>query len=1191
MLGRNIPPHSFEEDKHFLEDRPLQKLNEDKFQYTQVAEILYELLNQNNFPTHIGLFAPWGSGKTSVIRLLEDIINADESKGDKYILKTISVWKFADDAPSLHRKIVREVQSELGVLDDEGLKSESTHQESLMATGLFSLLSLLKKPYRLVTSLYLFILISVIVTAILLENITFNTIVGNLLPLATILVILKFFLGPFQRGSHVIVKTIPLAHGDQYEARFKESVHNFLRKNNGKNLILVFDDLDRLPPKQLLAALNTIKTFLHSKNCAFIIPCDESVLRNGIKTAFEKKEIIDEELKNNDNYVSEFINKTFDYQIHLPILEQKNMKRYAKQLLLDQKISLAVKKEMNVDKLLGVLIHSSIKTPRQVKTLLNSFSANWELAKKRDLESGIKLLSADPLALAVFTVLQTDFPDYYLKLISNPFLINTSEGRDEKIEAYLSRVDKCIPKTDPRPFIYFSNEKLNPATGKPELSKIKDYLLNAQVEQFRSSYNNLSEYDRETLLSSVISDFDDNPGIEVENSIATLIQADVDLSVISEMDLHSWDLLLKDNIDTLTEYIPSKVCRLLNYLTDDNLSTWHSYGLKLNINNFYDDILGIWIESPNIITKIGITNLGEQIVEAYLEQNDGYSLTSKLYEIEKGHSILNSIDWIKGFKESLDSNVIPDFTLSSWLQEWSNKTSNKISTSLIIDLLKAFNFRDKKYLQDVGKLWIENFKHGDEELIELIYLLKNEFFNGFTNNDFVKVNNFMANATYTIIRDTVKPLLDEWWEDDKVEQVTNFLETFPDCPGIPGFCETRFDFDLDADVLAIFIKNIIQHEGHLNNIPNILKKIELEVSNAAANQRESKAGEIIKRLIKTPNLGQIIKERKSSIIPVIDKNVWLSLGPEVVKDRLDIFFALWQDDETAQLWIMECIEWYVNSVRGNISLGGPYIGQATQYISLFTEGVSEHYSHLDWETTLDNWMSIKAINGYNTFYDLFTVIDSAAKTKIIGTLHRRCKFDNDSYNQLLVKYYESAVSVHREAVYDRWEVIGPTHRKTILESLLNETKETRDKSIELLAKQLKDNPLPIFLDEIVDGNLQEDVRKSLFSILIDELSYVEVSEWVNSSMNDMNQNGYQMWKSYVINRAISIKKVDIHEALDIIEVSLGLGSERAKIALELILASDLNKVELKKLREKIINLYEDFPVLVDRFGFRFKVRT
>lgn len=120
---------------------------------------------------------------------------------------------------------------------------------------------------------------------------------------------------------------------------------NIFRRKKGKKLIFVFDDLDRLPPKQLVAALNTIKTFLRSDSYAFSILCDEKVLRSGIKNVFE-----------------DYLNKTFDHLIYLPVLEQANMKKYAKQLLYDQSINWVNDPRLSVDRILGnifiqILIH------------------------------------------------------------------------------------------------------------------------------------------------------------------------------------------------------------------------------------------------------------------------------------------------------------------------------------------------------------------------------------------------------------------------------------------------------------------------------------------------------------------------------------------------------------------------------------------------------------------------------------------------------------------------------------------------------------------------------------------------------------------------------------------------------------------------------------------------------------------
>ncbi len=130
MFNRSQPTSPITK-KLFLEDRPLKNSSGDKFQYTQVAEVICDVLEQNNFPVHIGLFGPWGSGKTSVIKLLENKINSDTNTSEKYLLKTLSVWKFADDAPSLHRKIVRQVQAELGVVNEEGLSIESSNNFSV----------------------------------------------------------------------------------------------------------------------------------------------------------------------------------------------------------------------------------------------------------------------------------------------------------------------------------------------------------------------------------------------------------------------------------------------------------------------------------------------------------------------------------------------------------------------------------------------------------------------------------------------------------------------------------------------------------------------------------------------------------------------------------------------------------------------------------------------------------------------------------------------------------------------------------------------------------------------------------------------------------------------------------------------------------------------------------------------------
>lgn len=1176
--------------KLFLEDKPLQATKDDKFQYNQVAEILYDLLNQNNFPIHIGLFAPWGSGKTSVIKLLEEIIMADKNNGDKYIIKTISVWKFSDDAPSLHRKIVREVQAELDVLDDEGLNNESTNIDIVTGIGIYSLL-LTNKKFKWATIIYFFLLISSFALSVFIKTALFTSLMTTFISVSTLGLILgslKIFAGSFQRGKQSIVKQLPLIHGDQYEAKFKLSVEKFLKRNDGKNLILVFDDLDRLPPKQLLAALNTMKTFLHSKSCAFIIPCDEVVLRNGIKTAFEKKDILEENTPSQieENYVSEYINKTFDHQIRLPILEQKNMKRYAKQLLLDQNISWVKNDEINLDKILGVLVHTSIKTPRQVKTLMNSFSSNWSLAKKRDNESGRKILSSNPLAIAVFTVLQTDYPEYYTELIADPYRITREDPkRTAEVSAYLSRVDKCIPKDDPRPFIYFSNDKLNPATGKPQVLEAQNYLLNAQTESFKASYSALEDLDKEILLSSVISNFDDNPGLEVENCIETLIESEIDLStVVSQMELHSWDILLRENLNVLTQYPPSKVCDLLGSLSYDDY-TWREYGEKIDISSYYNDLLNMWINNPKMIQKLNIPNLSANLEEAFVDNNHEDRLISAIFRISPENNVVTSINWIDIIHKTLEKEIAFDFTLATWIKEWNIKTKKTITPSMITEMLKIHDFKTNSFLEDIGQVWCQSFEQNNPELEELIKLLFHDSFSGFDEKDFEEINDFMKAANpYSEIRDVVNGLLDGKWADEEFEMVSWYLSSFPNSPGIAGFCLSKFSFEIDNDMRDLFLDILVNRDYNIQNgIADLITKIKVELSNAASTQVKSKAEAAIVKLMKSNVFKKDILKERENIIPINDKYIWLSWHTPVVTERLTLFILLWDNDKTAIEWIFDCIVEFAKIDQHYSSVHYSYSNNARNYMGIFVEKLVLAYPDIEWEERVEGWQGV-----YNGNIDLYSLLDVDVRSKVIGILGKRCSLGFEAYNQLLNKYYDSSVSVHREVLFSRWETNGADSRKIRLQEIDQLNGVEQSESFNLLRTQLKENPLTIYWEELVEWDIRESTRVEMISTLINSLSSENITDWIMDSMDKMNQNGFSKWRSFSIETAITLGKVEHINNSDILETSLSLGRDRAKLALQLLRVSKIEKSKIKILRNKIINLHNEFPELVESFGFRFK---
>jgi hypothetical protein len=1185
------------EKKLFIKDKPVEEIADDKFQYKQVAEIIFDLLKQNNFPLHIGMFGKWGSGKTSVIKLLDRLINADATHGKNYITKVISVWKFADDAPSLHRKIVREVELALELTNEEGIDRESSNTEGLTTSGGATLLSM-NKGFMGKTLIYITVLMLIFAAAIIVNNPLYISAITNLVSLTTIVILfglLNFLKGNFSRTSQITNKALPLKYGDQYEARFKLAVRNFLKKNHGKNLLLVFDDLDRLPPTQLVAALNSIKTFLHSDSCVFIIPCDKEILRQGVKSALREK---DEVADIDDKFVAEFINKTFDYQIHLPILEQKNMKRYAKQLLSEQNISWLDDSEIKPDKLLGVLIHTAIKTPRQVKTLLNTFASNWILAKKRDREAGKKILTSNPLSVAVFTVLQTDFPEFYKLLESDPYLFNRENDikaiQDNELQAYLSRIEPFIPKEDPRPFIYFSNEKLNPATGKPEVEKTKQYLINAQDDEFEKSFLELSSYDKGVVFSSVLSDIDDNASIETQNCLKTIIETSIDLSFVPEIDLHRWDQLLRENLNLLTEFLPSKVCKVLASLSD-NSTTWNNYGKKIKFDFFYEDLTEVWVNNPEFIDKLGLSTFGRTLVKSYLEENNGFDLATKLLEVQKGIPFINAVDWIELLKQSYVAELEPPFSLVSWLNDWKLKTSKMLTPTIIIDLLKAYDFQSSKHLEGIGEVWCNNYENNDKgELLELIKLFKHETFIGFDNDDYKKLNNILtiqSGDTYANISKTVNSMLTEWWGEENEEKATDFISNLPDSPGVVSFCENNFQFELPEDTKELFLDIIVKRSSYIpKSSTKLLNLIKTEFANAGARQTKSKSLDVIEKLIQELNWEQKLKAIKSELVPIDSSTLWLNYTEAVVEEKLKVFMWVWNTNEEAVTWIFDCIVYLAKTAQGYINSGLPYYGYAARYLSMIIESVTKKYKHsVDWDDVIISWTDIEEAGRVK--FDLFPLLETHVRGNVLGLLSRECSLGNNNFNNLLVKYADLSIATNREALFSRWETVGSENRKVVVEMFKSVDKSILSTSISLLMKHLNTNSSIVYLNEFVEWDVEDNVKEQILNSIIDSLDSNELSFWVFNSLDSMNKNGNDHWKGYCIKYASS-RNLNI-EVLDdnVIETSLGLGDVRATYALEILRGSNVSKGEMKKYRAKIMILHDKHGSLVEKLaknnGWRF----
>ncbi|TKH11728.1 hypothetical protein FC678_11485, partial [Peribacillus simplex] len=142
----------------FLIDVPISEKVHDKFQFYHIAELLKSAIETASKSMHICLAGQWGTGKSTVLSMLEKMYQ-QESEKVKFV--TISVWKFADNPTSLQRKMLRDLALEFEVDVEDEFERTKNRSENLNLGGFFAAMSILiakQRPFWLVTTILFLVL-------------------------------------------------------------------------------------------------------------------------------------------------------------------------------------------------------------------------------------------------------------------------------------------------------------------------------------------------------------------------------------------------------------------------------------------------------------------------------------------------------------------------------------------------------------------------------------------------------------------------------------------------------------------------------------------------------------------------------------------------------------------------------------------------------------------------------------------------------------------------------------------------------------------------------------------------------------------------------------------------------------------------------------------------------------------------
>ena len=440
----NRPPSTMSAGADLILDAALKEASHDRFDHEAIARVVADLAVNAPPPINVALFGPWGSGKSSFFGLLNERLAAS---GQTIKVARYDAWKYGGRA--LKKHFVGSVAEQLGFGGDDFERSLA-HDQEVVRLDLRSWV----KQNR--SSLIIGALLACAITFVWFVFVSFaswflNLDAGLVSAMRTAvegvgavlsLSFAALLIGPKILESAVVKFTNSAPEtDDEFAKSFQRLVDKAIKTNRGERLVVFIDELDRCSPKDVVATLIDLKTFLDIDGCVFIVAADREVLERALQEVPQANPVRDE-----DPYYSTpgaFLDKVFQHQIPLPPLRAQALTRFARELVETQGGLWAdLRKEQRDDRLFLRVVYGlvpvHVRSPRRVKVLLNNYATNVRIAEAR----GVNWI-ARAEELATLTVLETEFPSVAADLIRFPSLLKylRNEEAEPQSESARATVD------------------------------------------------------------------------------------------------------------------------------------------------------------------------------------------------------------------------------------------------------------------------------------------------------------------------------------------------------------------------------------------------------------------------------------------------------------------------------------------------------------------------------------------------------------------------------------------------------------------------------------------------------------------------------------------------------------------------------------------------------------------------------
>lgn len=334
-------------------DEPIDKISDDQLNYKKYSMGLAKFVSECETPLTVGLQGQWGTGKTSLMKLLKSELQSRE-----IATSWVNTWEYSlfngarETTPQILLGMVSELKDNHG--DELKTTIDSTRDQFFNIKTMFGSL--------------------------------IGQIVNNQLG------------ADFEKAKEDAKLSIRKTEISKIKAEISNLIQTIVESGNNrfKRVVFFVDDLDRINPTDAVEVLEALKNVFDIKNCVFILAIDYEVVVKGLRNKFGKRD------GTNEREFRSFFDKIIQVPFTMPALTSDS----------SQLIEEALKKlkiRQNQQDYKDLLKASVGNNPRSLKRFLNTYSLTRSFLSSRSEQVD--------LSLAILTAMQISYPKMYAEFL------------------------------------------------------------------------------------------------------------------------------------------------------------------------------------------------------------------------------------------------------------------------------------------------------------------------------------------------------------------------------------------------------------------------------------------------------------------------------------------------------------------------------------------------------------------------------------------------------------------------------------------------------------------------------------------------------------------------------------------------------------------------------------------------------